>query len=254
MKSLPKPRPGRPLLTVIVPVYNEAATLKELMRRLAAVRIHKEVIAVDDGSTDGSGEELNALARTGAIRLVRHGRNRGKGAAVRSALAVARGLYSVVQDADLETDPRDIARLLRAALARPGTAVFGTRFPPGRSSPVSSRAPLPTRLANLILTRAAGLLLGKRISDVTCVYKLLPTSLMRSLALRSIRFELEAEIAAGVIRKGVPFLEIPVRYRPRGYGEGKKIHPLDGLAILRTLVAARGYRGTRLSYNRAKGR
>jgi len=208
MKSLPKPRPGRPLLTVIVPVYNEAATLKELMRRLAAVRIHKEVIAVDDGSTDGSGEELNALARTGAIRLVRHGRNRGKGAAVRSALAVARGLYSVVQDADLETDPRDIARLL----------------------------------------------LGKRISDVTCVYKLLPTSLMRSLALRSIRFELEAEIAAGVIRKGVPFLEIPVRYRPRGYGEGKKIHPLDGLAILRTLVAARGYRGTRLSYNRAKGR
>jgi len=239
MKSVPKPRPGRPLLTVIVPVYNEAATLKELMRRLAAVRISKEVIAVDDGSTDGSARELDALSRDGAIRLVRHGRNRGKGAAVRSALAAARGLYSVVQDADLETDPRDITRLLRAAVARPGTAVFGTRFPPGRRSPSSSRAPFPTRLANLILTRAAGVLLGRRFSDVTCVYKLLPTSLMRSLALRSVRFELEAEIAAGIIRRGVPFSEVPVRYRPRGYSEGKKIHPLDGLSILRTLFAAR---------------
>jgi glycosyltransferase involved in cell wall biosynthesis len=229
----------RPLLTVIVPVYNEVATLGKLVRRLSAIRIHKEVIAVDDGSIDGSGKALDALFRQGTIRLIRHRHNRGKGAAVRSALAVARGLYSVVQDADLETDPRDIARLLRAARARPGTAVFGTRFPPGRRFPSSARAPLPTRLANLILTRAAGILLGRRLSDVACAYKLLPTSLMRTLSLRSVRFELEAEIAAGIIRRGVPFSEVPVRYRPRGYSEGKKIHPLDGLSILRTLFAAR---------------
>ena len=223
----------RPLVTIIVPVYNEAASLPRLLRSLARLRLPKEVILVDDGSTDGSGEILRSGKRRG-FRLLRHRTNRGKGAAVRTGLATARGRYTAVQDADLETDPRDIVRILRSLRAHPGAAVSGTRFPGRRYR----RAGL-TGLANRFLTAAANLLFGGRLTDMTCAYKAAPTRLLRSLRLRSARFELEAEITGRLLRRGVRVVEIPVSYRPRTYRQGKKIHPLDGARILLALLRVR---------------
>lgn len=226
----------RPAVTIVLPVYNEARALPGLLRALARLRLNADIVAVDDGSTDGSGALLAAWARgRPRVRVLRHPRNRGKGAAVRTGLAAARGRVVVTQDADLETDPRDIPRLLRALAAAPGGAVSGTRFPAGRRS----RAPRLTRLANALLTGAANALFGARLTDLACAYKAAPAALLRSLALTADRFDLEAELTAALLRRGVTIVEVPVRYRPRTYGEGKKIHPLDGLRILRTLLRVR---------------
>jgi glycosyltransferase involved in cell wall biosynthesis len=223
----------RPVLTVLIPVYNEASTIRRVLSAVARLSMRAEIIMIDDGSTDGSME--NALDGTPrSVRLLRHAGNRGKGAAIRTGLKAARGAYAVAQDADLETDPRDLPRLLAALARHPGAAVFGTRFSRGRAG-----GPLLTYVVNRLLTGAVNLLYGSHLTDVACAYKALETGLFRSLGLRSERFELEAEIAARLLARRVRIIEVPVRYRPRGYAEGKKIHPVDGLRILLTLVKIR---------------
>lgn len=243
----------RPLVSILVPVYNEARTLPRVIRSLQRLRLHKEILVIDDGSTDGSGQLLSQVAAP-AVRVFRHARNRGKGAAIRTGLAAARGRFTLIQDADLETDPADIPRLLRPLVRRsppsgaanaPSAgerAVFGTRFP---STDVSRRRtrgqtrrapPRLTRLINQLLTRTTNVLFGSRLTDMACAYKAMSTHLLRSLHLKSQRFELEAEITARLLLRGIPIVEVPVRYRPRTYRQGKKIHPLDGLRILLTLL------------------
>lgn len=221
-------------VTVIVPVYNERRTLGRVLDALRRVQPHAEIIAVDDGSTDGSAALLRAFGRRG-VTVLTHPENRGKGAAVRTGLARARGRWVVVQDADLETDPRDLPRLLRPLVRGGRLAVFGTRFPPGRRQ----RSGRLTRVVNRVITGTVNLLFGASLSDVACAYKAAPTALLRSLALRARRFEFEAELAARLLLRRVPIREIPVRYAPRTYAEGKKIHPVDGLRILATLVKIR---------------
>ena len=233
---------GRPLVSIIVPVYNEAPTLRRVLRALSRLKLEKEIIAVDDGSTDGSDGILRA-ARIRGLRLLAHHRNRGKGTAVRTGLSGARGRLTVVQDADLETDPRDIPRIVRALGRHRSSAVFGTRFPgrgPGRrrSHPHGRRRGL-TGIANRVITSAANALFGSSLTDITCAYKAAPTRLLRSLRLRSRRFEIEAEIAAKLLKRRASIVEVPVRYRPRTYRQGKKIHPLDGVRILLTLARLR---------------
>jgi len=226
-------RTGRPALTVLIPVYNEALTIRRVMRAIACIPVRTETVMVDDGSTDGSVEAALAGGSRPA-RLLRHRANRGKGAAIRTGLRTARGAYTVTQDADLETNPGDIPRLLAELARNPGAAVFGTRFPGGRM-----KGPLLTCVANRLLTGAVNLIYGSHLTDVACAYKAMGTGLFKSLKLESNRFELEAEIAARLLSRGVRIVEVPVRYRPRGYAEGKKIHPLDGLRILLVLIRIR---------------
>ena len=247
----------RPLVSILVPVYNEARTLSRVIHSLQRLRLHKEILVIDDGSTDGSGQLLSQLTAP-AVRVLRHARNRGKGAAVRTGLAAARGRFTLIQDADLETDPIDIPRLLRPLVrpspppgaaktpAMPGErAVFGTRFPSSDVSRYRTRGqtrhapPRLTLLINQLLTRTTNALFGSRLTDMACAYKAMNTHLLRSLRLKAQRFELEAEITARLLLRGIPIVEVPVRYRPRTYRQGKKIHPLDGLRILLTLVKLR---------------
>ncbi len=227
------PRAGpAPLVSILVPVYNEARTLPRVLKTLAALKLRKEILVIDDGSTDASSSILHRLAKPG-IRVLRHARNRGKGAAIRTGLAAARGHFTLIQDADLETNPRDIPKLLRVLARRPGVAVFGTRFQAQRT-----KTPLPwlPKLSNRLLTGTTNLLFGSALTDMACAYKAASTRLLRSLRLQSKRFEVEAEITARLLKAHVPILEVPVRYSPRTYREGKKIHALDGLRILFTLV------------------
>lgn len=232
----------RPAVSILVPVYNEAPALRRMLAALRALRLDAEVVAVDDGSTDGSGRMLRRIARRWrALRVLVHPENRGKGAAVATAVAAARGRIAVLQDADLETDPRDVPRLL-SALARAGrgggrpAAAFGTRFP---RHVRPARVPRLTWLVNRLLTGAVNLLFGARLTDMACAYKALPLARLRGLRLTARRFELEAELTAALLRRGDRIVEVPVRYRPRTYAEGKKIHPFDGLRILAALLRAR---------------
>lgn len=232
----------RPAVSVLIPVYNEAPALPRLLAALRALRLDAEFIAVDDGSTDGSHRMLATAAHGWpALRVLAHRVNRGKGAAVATALAAARGRLAVLQDADLETDPRDLPRLV-AALVRaerrdPGpVAAFGTRFP-RHTRP--ARVPRPTWVVNRLLTGAANALFGGALTDMACAYKALPVAMLRALRLRARRFEIEAELTAALLRRGCRIVEVPIRYHPRTYAQGKKIHPLDGLRILAALLRAR---------------
>jgi len=225
----------RPRATILVAVYNEAAVLPQVLRGLAGLRPPLPVVAVDDGSTDGSGKML-ARAAGPRFRALRHGRNQGKGAAIRTALAGARTPMVLIHDADMETSPGDIPRLLDAATRHPGHAVFGTRFPDGRRR---GRVPFLTRMANRLLTGATNALYGSHLTDMACAFKLVPANALRNPPLHARRFDIDAEITVRLLRRGVPITEVPVAYRPRSYRQGKKIHPLDGLRILALLLKMR---------------
>ncbi|MFO7638753.1 MAG: glycosyltransferase family 2 protein [bacterium] len=208
-------------LSVIIPVYNEAGSVAELVARVRAVPVEKELIIVNDHSTDGTGE---VLARLPGVRVFDHDTNRGKGAAIRTGLARAIGEVVVIQDADLEYDPGDYPRLL-APFADPAVqAVYGSRFrrdgPPNRFLPLSL-------LANRFLTLLTNALFGGRVSDMETCYKVIRRPLFQSLDLTADRFEIEPEITAKLMRRRVRIREVPVRYRART--EGKKIGPKDGI-------------------------
>lgn len=225
-----------PEATILVAVYNEAPTLPAVLRALRRLRPRVPVVAVDDGSTDGSGGILRPYAGRG-FSVLRHPRNLGKGAAIATALARVRTPYALIHDADLETDPADIPRILRAGARNPGGAVFGNRFPAGRHG--RPRVPRLTRLANTLLTGTANALYGTHMHDMACAWKLFPVAPLLRPPLRARGFDVDAEITGRLLRAGIPVTEVPVRYRPRGYSEGKKIHPLDGLRILLRLALLR---------------
>ncbi len=207
-------------LSIIVPVYNEGRTVRTIMDALREKCPDAQVVYVDDGSKDDSLEILRAHAHEADVIVTK--RNGGKGSAIREGLAHVTGDYTVIQDADLEYDPKDIAALLDEATAHPGSAVFGSRFL--RRNPV-----LYTRflLGNKAVTAVLNLLFGSRITDSYTCYKLLPTDVFRSLGLTANGFELEAEICATCLKRGIPLREIAIDYRPRTVEEGKKIRFSD---------------------------
>jgi glycosyltransferase involved in cell wall biosynthesis len=196
-----------PALSVLVPVYNEERTLSGLMDALVAACPDAQIVYVDDGSADASLEILRRHARTtDVVVAAQHG---GKGSAIRQGLKKATGTYTVIQDADLEYDPRQIHALLELAKSRPGSAVFGSRFL--RPNPTIYRRFL---WGNKVLTAVMNILFRSRLTDSYTCYKLLPTEVFRSLNLTSNGFELEAEICARCLRRGIPIIEMPVTYRP----------------------------------------
>ena len=219
-------------LTIIVPVYNEGRTVRDIMQALNRECPDAQIVYVDDGSKDDSLAILRANARSQDLVLTKE--NGGKGSAIREGLAKATGEYTVIQDADLEYDPSDIARLLQEATGHPGSAVFGSRFL--RSNPVLYKRFL---LGNKAVTGVLNVLFGSRLTDSYTCYKLLPTALFRSLGLRSRGFELEAEISAKCLRLKVPIREIAIGYKPRTLAEGKKIRFQDAWKGVRTMWAIR---------------
>jgi dolichol-phosphate mannosyltransferase len=216
-------------------VYNERDTLENLLRRVLAVPVDKEVIVVDDGSRDGTREVLARLAGELPIRALYHERNRGKGAAIRTALAEARGEFTIIQDADLEYDPEEYPRLLAPIQKGEANVVYGSRY-------LGHTNPLPFthfKVAVLLLNAMANLLYGTRLTDEATCYKMFRTSLLRSLPLRCERFEFCPEVTARVAKRGEKILEIPIAYHYRTKAEGKKIGWGDGFEAIWTLLRYR---------------
>lgn len=222
----------RPELTIIVPVYNEEATLTRLMLGVSSSNPKAQVVYVDDGSTDKSLAILREHAR--AQDSVIQKQNGGKGSAVREGLLHAKGLMTVIQDADLEYNPSQIPLLVAEANAHPGSVIFGSRFL--QRNPTTHWRFL---LGNKVLTFALRILFGGTITDSYTCYKLLPSELFRSLPLQSRGYELEAEISAWCLKKNIPVREIPIIYVPRSVDEGKKIRGLDAIRGCITLLRVR---------------
>lgn len=223
------------LLSILVPAFNERATIAEALRRLRQVDlpIGREIIVIDDGSTDGTGEILKRLADS-TVRVVTLSTNSGKGAAVRRGLEAARGDIVVIQDSDLEYDPRDLPRMLRPILEGQARVVYGSRFTGERRNMLFWHW-----VGNRFLSLVTNLLYNTTISDMETGYKMFDTRLLRSLRLRADRFDFEPEVTAKVLRSGERVWEVPIRYAGRELDEGKKISWRDGLPALGTLVRYR---------------
>ena len=223
-----------PLLSVVMPVYNEKATVEEIVDRVLAVPLRIELIAVDDASTDGSREILEKLSRERGFRVLHQERNQGKGAAVRRGIEAATGDVIVVQDADLEYSPEEYPDLLDLIVKGKADAVFGSRFI-GRH-----RCFLFTHyLANLFLNLVTNILYNTTMTDMETCFKAVRAEVLKDLGLKSDRFGIEPEITAKLFKRGARVYEVPITYEGRDYSEGKKITWRDGFPALWTLVKYR---------------
>ncbi|MFA5005036.1 MAG: glycosyltransferase family 2 protein [Candidatus Omnitrophota bacterium] len=215
------------LLSVIMPVYNEAKTIKQVIDKVLAVPVEKEIIVVDDSSTDGTGKILRDL-RYDNLKVIHHSSNRGKGAAVLTGIEHVSGEYVIVQDADFEYDPLDYLKLLEAIKTGAVDLVLGARFTSGYHG-----MKIP-KVGNRLLTGLMNILFGVRLNDCFTCYKLMRKTDLLSLGLGSNSFDIEIEILAKAIKKRMRIAEVPVSYSPRTYHEGKKIRIKDGIwAVLR---------------------
>jgi dolichol-phosphate mannosyltransferase len=219
-------------VSVIVPVYNEAAHLDELLRAIQASPVKKEIIIVDDGSTDGTREKLQALPPTDDVTILFHEKNYGKGAAIRTALAHARGEYVLIQDSDLEYDPQDYPKLLRPLEEGKANVVYGVR-------PDRPERGLRFFLGAKLLTHLTNVLYWAGIHDEATCYKVVRRSLLAQLQLRCRRFEFCPEVTAKLCRMGEKIAEVPISYNPRSAVEGKKIRHSDGWLAIWTLIRYR---------------
>jgi glycosyltransferase involved in cell wall biosynthesis len=225
-----------PTLSVLIPVYNERATVLELLARVEAVAlpVAKQIVLVDDGSTDGTRDILKGLA-PGRATVVLHERNRGKGAAVRTALESATGEFAIIQDADLEYDPADFPGLLAPLLDGRADAVYGSRFLGG-----------PHRVllfwhycGNMLFTFLTNALYNINLTDMGTCYKAFATAKLKEIPLRSERFGIEAELTAKICKRHFRLYEVPISYSGRTYAEGKKITWKDGFSYLWCLLRYR---------------
>jgi dolichol-phosphate mannosyltransferase len=225
-------------ISVIIPVYNEFRTFNQVLERVRQAPLpegcSKEIIVIDDGSTDGTAQVLREHTRAGIIVSQRSTANFGKGAAIRAGITLASGDIVLIQDGDLEYDPDDYARVLEPIVQGRADIVYGSRFlgnPAGMA--------LKNRIANRILTAAANLLYDARLTDEATAYKAFRSSVLRELHLTCRRFEFCPEVTAKVRRLGYAIHEVPIQYNARGIAEGKKIRARDGFAALWTLAKYR---------------
>jgi glycosyltransferase involved in cell wall biosynthesis len=222
-----------PSLSVVIPVYNEAGTLRALVARVLSCEIVAEVLLVDDGSTDGSSAILSELEDPPRVRVLRHTQNQGKGAALRTGFKEATGDVIVVQDADLEYDPRDFPGLLRPFVDSRADAVFGSRFL-GRKG---VRVPLLRHwLGNRVLTWFSNRFTGLDLTDMETCYKAIRREILQSLDLCEDRFAIEPELTAKLARvPDIRLFEVPIDYNGRLHADGKKIGWRDGVEALRAI-------------------
>lgn len=232
-------------LSIVIPVFNEEKTVDQLLKNVLAVKlplkIKKEIIVIDDGSTDQTRNILNSLKRD--FILISHDKNKGKGAAVRNGFSQAKGDFIIIQDADLEYNPQDYYSLLEPILMGKSRVVYGTRLV---NYPMKlwgeNKTVLPTHLiANKFLTKMTNLLYGSNLTDMETCYKLFTREVLPSLDLKSDRFDIEPEITAKILKKGLKILEVPIKVIPRTYSEGKKISWRDGIQAVIILFKYRFY-------------
>jgi glycosyltransferase involved in cell wall biosynthesis len=241
-------------LSVIIPVYNERNTLEEIIHRVRAVdltinadgenkllpgpiTLEREIVIIDDGSTDGTRDILDRwrAAPEPDLRIIYHERNGGKGAALRTGFQEARGDLIIIQDADLEYDPRDYVKLLEPLLEGRAPVVYGSRFMGGPRAAMS----LSHTLGNKLLTIFTNILFGTSLSDMETCYKCFRRDVIQGMPLHSRRFEIEPELTAKILKRGYSIFEVPISYNGRAFHEGKKISWQDGFSAVWTLTKYR---------------
>ena len=228
-----------PLISIVVPVYNEARTVAAVIQRLIAIDLPapREILVVNDGSTDGTRELLDGMAPLPELRIIHAEKNGGKGSAIRIGFTQATGTIVAIQDADLELDPAQIADLVKPILDGRTRVVYGSRFLAGRPD-----APWLSIVANQTLTAITNVLFAGGLTDMETCYKVMAADVARSLNLESNRFDIEPEITAKLLRAGHTILELPIRFEARSRAQGKKIGWKDGVRAIQVLVK---YRFTR---------
>jgi glycosyltransferase involved in cell wall biosynthesis len=220
-------------LSVIIPVYNERNTLQEILRRVNSVPVEKEVILVDDYSTDGTRDLLRQMEKAGA-KVLYHERNLGKGAALRTGFQHATGNYVIVQDADMEYDPNDYPKLLQPILEGRADVVYGSRFSGDYRNMTSLH-----RLGNQFLTVITNILYRTSITDMETCYKLFKRETIQGIRIECNRFNFEPEITAKILKRKLRVVEVPISYSGRDFSEGKKITWRDGISALWALFKYR---------------
>jgi glycosyltransferase involved in cell wall biosynthesis len=222
-------------LSVIIPVYNEKNTVREIVRRVQATGLAWEIVMVDDGSSDGTREILSELDGKGGVRVILHEKNQGKGAAVRTGLQNARGDVLLIQDADLEYDPREYPNLLKPIQEGLADVVYGSRF---LGAP--HRAILFWNMvANKLLTLMTNILYNNILTDMETGYKVFRREIVQDLKLRANRFDFEPEFTAKILKRNVRLFEVPISFNPREYSEGKKIGLRDAFEAVWALLKYR---------------
>lgn len=218
-------------LSIIIPVFNEAKTVGEVIKRVESVNIDKEIIVVDDGSIDGSLDILNRIASEGRIKLIKHDKNSGKGTAIKTGLKTATGDIVIIQDADLETDPQDYYELVKPIVEGKTRVVFGFR---------TNKS--PTNIywwGGKLVSFFTRILYGGSVKDVNNGYKVMTRNLWQSLNLQSNRFQICEEITAKLLKRKEKIIQVPTKYFPRTKKEGKKLGFKDGLVSIWTLLKFR---------------
>jgi dolichol-phosphate mannosyltransferase len=232
------PPHGDPLVTFIIPIFNEVELVETVLRRVRSLPLRMELVLVDDCSNDGTTEILEREKGKPDTIVLRHDVNRGKGAAIRTGLAASNGDIVLIQDADLEYNPEEIPALIQPIIDGRGKVVFGSRFM-GRVEKMK----LPNRIANHLLAGFVWVLYGYRLTDEATAYKVFDGDLLRSIPLNCERFEFCPEITAKVLRRGEHIVEVPINYQARTFEEGKKIGWRDFIEAVYTLGRYRFWRG-----------
>ncbi len=220
-------------VSVVIPVFNERATIREIIRRIKEIDLDTEIIVVDDGSDDGTREIIEEL-RPELDHVIFHPRNMGKGAALRTGIPHATGDVVIIQDADLEYDPEDYHQLLKPMIKHKAKVVYGSRFTGARKDMF-----LLHWIGNRFLTLVTNVLYATTLSDMETCYKAFERELIQSIQIRSDRFNFEPEITAKVLKRKIRIFEVPISYAGREYHEGKKITWRDGFAALWALIKYR---------------
>jgi glycosyltransferase involved in cell wall biosynthesis len=221
------------LLSVVIPAYNEASTIEQLVARVRAVPLEKEIIVVDDCSTDGTGDKLEEITPRYALRVLSHEKNQGKGAALRTGFAHARGEIVIIQDADLEYDPNEYGKLIQPILDGKADVVYGSRFAGGESHRVLYYW---HSVGNTVLTQLSNMMTNLNLTDMETCYKAFRREVIEQLVIEESRFGFEPEITAKVSKLGCRIYEVGISYSGRTYGEGKKISWKDGISAIRCIV------------------